>query len=177
MIKPNYILDEFPSTKKDVLNIKKILEGEINASYSFYLKIYEGLYKSPENNIFSENCNLKKFDLYNSIREALISYTDNGTIKQNDIELIKLCLNKNCNEVTTLIDMIEANLLGMMKETIEFDEGNIIFLKQPGLYTQTNKFDTVAETIKILNCIIGNSAMNIFVVFNKGTSNISICYL
>lgn len=140
-----------------------ILSGNENASFTFAMKI-------P-----------KKFVVYDlsALKNILKRFTEDKHLLNSEIEELKLINEKKANRFDTLNDILEAQIVSILKLGYELEEDENIFKFCPKStvfisedMSLENSF--LLKLITLLECYEGDRSFFVHISFVNGNSNISI---
>lgn len=147
-----------------ILKINQILLGNISNSYSFFIQI-------PKRLIVN---NLP------TIKDSLLKYQAQKELLSADVSMLKQLTDKTSNNtIRTLNDMIEIQILDLLKQGYDFypEEACINFdLKHTVFISEETSLEIgyLLKIIALLDCYDGSKGFNVHIIFNEGMGNISI---
>ncbi len=170
---PDDIRDEFPCSAEDIRHIYEILCGDENEVHTIRVKIPRKVYE-----IYGDNPHLSLADRDEKveIKKILTRLSQNKTLSDGEIDVLKSMLNKPLSAPQTLLDLLEIQLKPLLERILHilhFDSDRSAF----GLYVDRDEFsDTraIADAEKLLACYIGEKSFNVCVVYQSGIPNISM---
>lgn len=162
---PDDMADEYPSTEKEILEIKEILQGKKDICYTFRVRICEFIYKMEK-----YKSRLKQFEtLYNLFDSFCVD-------KLSSVEIDKLM--KYCSQRVseqTLVDLLEMHIKGIIIENYDADEHIFSYRQSVGIYTGGSDINEVAfqsDIKKVLECAMGKRDFRVTIIYKKGVFNI-----
>ncbi|MEI6101131.1 MAG: hypothetical protein WCP73_04760 [Eubacteriales bacterium] len=141
----------------------RILMGNENSSFSFFIRIPE---KFVMNNL-------------SQIKSILLKYSAKEQLSRTDILTLKLITDKTFNTPSTLNEVLELQILDLLKLGYDFhtNEGIINFdLKHTVFISEDTsiELDYLTKIIALLECYEGKKGFSVHTTFNDGIGNISI---
>lgn len=165
---PNDIKDEYPCSEKEVLEIRDILCGRKDIQYTFAIKIFKGIY---QNEVYKW-----RLEEFRKLRKFIDGISLNASSSPAIDTLIEY-MNKDINEIQSLIDLFEAHLKSIISENIDFDDKILDFRQSVGIYVggcNVNEKIFVPNLKKLLECVMGEVYFRISIIYKKGTPCLSI---
>lgn len=171
---PDDIKDEYPCSEEEVKLIFDILNGDIDKILTFKIKLPKVVCEN-----FCQRHNIDKIYMnkFDKIKSYIIDCINGQEFSNKIISELILSSIENCKETVTLINLLEANFVGILHENIDFNDEIFAYNRNVSIYAIRNKNDKTElfqSLLKILNCITGDSEFRVSVTYNKGVSNLSL---
>ena len=170
-IVPNDIKDEFPCSENDICDIRDILNGEKNITYTMSIKIPEKIY-----DIFSDNSNLDKTKLKILVyfRDCISEYLENGELSQDKMRDLIAYSEQKSHNLYTLMDILSSYIVSILSDGIDSEELHIDF-RNKGICVgcRENERDIGLDLLQLFDCATGQKSFRICITYNNGKPDIS----
>ena len=167
----NDIEDVFPCSLKDVKEIQKIVQGDLDTT--FYIKV-----RIPVNMISFYNIGLyfdvDKIELVSKLKEQLLLFIDYQEISVIDSDLLKRIIN-TFNNNGTLIGLLENDIIDLIDSIFCIDNDVISIRNTMALYSKLSGHNTLLNHLLLyLDCYLGNESFFVLISLKKGLPKLKL---
>lgn len=164
---PNDIADEYPCSEDEVMEIYDILCGRKSMAFTFNIRVFQNFY-SNKNDSAREKifCRLKE----------IFSEISSCGVPQSVIKELTEYVNQTEGEIHTIVDLLECHIKSIIVENLNFEE-DILYKRQVGIYVGKEEANGVYFAVhlkKLLDCVLGNTAFRVSVIYRNGVPNLAI---
>jgi len=152
-----------PCMHEDIIRIQKILDGKEDAYYVFHIMI------ATE---FQENA-------VQEIRGHFKKYKERGHLSTTQIEEIILFLNKERQQVSSIIDLLNFQIAALLSTGYFFrpDDEELLFGFHSTIYVQKHEEHEdkyLDKLLHLLDCACGLEPICVLINYQKGVPNIAL---
>jgi len=173
-IVPDDIKDEYPCSEEEVKSIFAVVNGDISKTLTFKIKLPKVIY---ENFCKRHNIDATHMSKFDEIKTCIVDCSNRQEFLDEKTNELMIFFTENYKEIVTLVDLLEAHFVGILRENIACSDEVFGCKQNVGIYATRNekgKKESISSLLKILNCITGESQFRICVTYYKGTPNLSL---
>ena len=170
----NEMMDIFPSTGKEIFDIREIINGTNSDSFFGTILIMD--------KYFDKYCS-RPIEDFMEIKEIVLKAQTNCKLSVKEENKIKKIISSEINPVETVIELVELNIISMLRRSKIVDILDI-FDTDPSndfrLYVDNRKMQDFFydELLGMLDCILGKKVLKIGIQFRNGQAGLfTISYL
>ncbi|MTD42171.1 hypothetical protein GIX45_26800 [Erwinia sp. CPCC 100877] len=164
----NEVKDEYPSTEKDIIEIKEILSGNKNYSFTGNIKI--------NLNFCKPYLSTMDIDKISEAKSIISLYLSNKAITNQQKASLKMLFRYRNKKIVTLIDLLDEYSYGLINDLLSHQKSTI-WDQGFGLFTSTNETSERSKyqrLLLLLNCMTGDASIQVFISFESGVGSISL---
>jgi len=158
--------DIYPSSEQEIYDIKQIINGVESDNFFGIVVIMDK---------FFEQYSSRKIKDFLMIKEIVLKVKNNLELSESEKNKVKKFVNSKIAKEETLIDLVEFNIISLLRRSKIIDFFDIEPNNDFKLYVDNRKTKNpffYSELIGMLDIILGKSALQIGVRFQNGKSEL-----